>query len=119
MRVSIDCAWVSAQATSTASTAMPENRMGLSIATSWICCRFSSLHLLDISGFPAFVDRCFGRAVEPQNREIALAWHGGEPVALLAVRGVGAEIDVGTAIGVRRWLVARAEGRERLAVGEA
>src|SRR5215471_120193 len=107
MRVSIACAWAIAQAASMASAAVPKNRMCLIMDASWIGCRFSSLHLLDIAWFPAFVDRCFGRAVESQNREIALARHCGEPVALLAVRCVGAEIDVGTAIGVLCWLIAR------------
>src|SRR4029453_13510109 len=103
MRVSIDCAWAIAQAASKASAAVPENRMCLIIDASWTCCRFSSLHLLNISWFPTFFGRPFGRAVEALNREIVLARHCGEPAALLAVRCVGDEIDVGTAIGVRHW----------------
>src|SRR5262245_15432435 len=119
MRVSTGCACAIADAASKASAAVPANRMCLLIDASWIWCRLSSLHFLDIAGFPAVVDRRFGRAVEPQNREIALARYCGEPVAVLAVRCVGAEIDIGTAIGVRYWLVARAERREGLPVGEA
>src|SRR5262249_45659188 len=39
-------------------------------------------------------------------------------VALLAVRRLWAEVKIGRAVGVLRWLVARAERGERLAVGE-
>src|SRR5262245_39075790 len=118
MRVSIACAWAITQAASKASVVVHENRMCLIIDASWIGCRFSSLHLLDIARFPAFVNRCLGRAVEPQNREIAFAWHRPQPVALLARGRFWAEIQLGRAIGVRRWLVARAERGEWLAVGE-
>src|SRR5262245_55880680 len=117
MRVSTVCACATTQAASTAS-AVVERMCGL-IDTSWIGLCLSSLDLLDIARLPALVDRCFGRAVEAQNREIALPRHCGEPVALLAIRGFGAEVEIGTAISVRRWLVARAERGERLAVGEA
>src|SRR5262245_17180220 len=119
MRVSTDCARAIVDAASKASAAVPANRMCWIINASWICGRRSLRQLLDISWFPTVVDRRFGRAVEPQNREIALARHRGEPVAVLAVRGFGAEVEVGTAVGVRRRLVARAERGERLAVGEA
>jgi hypothetical protein len=46
-------------------------------------------HLLDIAGLPGIVDCCFGWAVEPQDRKVALAGHGREPIALLAVRRFG------------------------------
>src|SRR5262245_12330501 len=119
MRVSIDWAWVIAQAASTASAAVPANRMCLIIDASWIWCHLSSLYLLDIAGFPAFVDRRFGRAVEPQNREIAFAGQRLQPVALLAVRRFGAEIDIGRTVGVCRRFVARAERGEGLSIGKA
>src|SRR5215831_19663705 len=77
------------------------------------------IDLLDIAWLPALVDRRFSRTVEPQNREIAFAWHRSQPVALLARGRFWAEIQLSRAIGVRRRLVARAERGERLAVGEA
>ena len=33
------------------------------------------IDLLDVAWLPALTDRCCSRAVEPQNREIAFAWH--------------------------------------------
>ena len=35
-----------------------------------------SLHLLDVAGLPALVDRRFGRTVKTENREVAFAGHG-------------------------------------------
>src|SRR5262249_9306654 len=88
-------------------------------APSVMACLPGSLNLLDVAGLPALVDRRLGRAIEPQNREIALGRHGREPVAFLAFRRLWTEVDVGRSVGARRRLVARAERRERLAVGQA
>jgi hypothetical protein len=53
-----------------------------------------SLDLLDVAGLPTLVERCFGRAVEPEYGKIPLARHGREPVASLAIGCFGAEVKV-------------------------
>src|SRR5262245_50578618 len=78
-----------------------------------------SAHLFDVARLPALVDRRLRRAVEPQDGEVAFAGNGSQPVPFLAARRFWTEIQVGRAVGVRHGLVARAERRERLAVGEA
>src|SRR5262249_17149816 len=54
----------------------------------------ASLDLLDVAGLPALVDRGFGRSVEPQDGEVALARDGAHPVVFLAAGGRGTEIEV-------------------------
>src|SRR6516225_12416395 len=78
----------------------------------------SSLHLLNVSGLPALVDRSFGRAVKPEDGEVSLARDGREPVALFAFRGLGTEIDIRRAIGILCWFVTRTERRKWLTVRE-
>ena len=43
----------------------------------------ASFHLFDISRFLTVVQRCFGRAVEPEDSEISFAGHRGLPFAFL------------------------------------
>src|SRR3954471_14611296 len=54
----------------------------------------------DITRPPALVEGGFSRTVEPENCEIAFPWHGGEPVGGLPCGCLGAEIKVGTAVGI-------------------
>src|SRR5262245_24288486 len=62
--------------------------------------------LLDVAGLPALVDRRLGRAVEPKNREEALARDGAHPVALLAGGCCRAQVEIGRAVGILLGLVA-------------
>src|SRR5262245_55705947 len=76
------------------------------------------LDLLDVAGLPALIDGGLGRAVEPEDRKIALAGNSREPVAFLALGGIRTEIHDGRAICLHDRFVARAFRRERLAIGE-
>src|ERR1019366_6721737 len=78
----------------------------------------SGFDLLDIARLPAFADRCLRRAVEPQNREVALAGRGREPVGFLAGRRLRSEVEIDAAVGILHRLVTRTQRRKRLAVGE-
>src|SRR5215471_9677951 len=84
--------------------------------SDWFSSR--SLRPLDVTRLPALVDRGFGRRVQPQDGEVALAGDGGQPVGLLTLRCRRAEIEIRAAIGILRRHVPRAERRERLAIGE-
>src|SRR4051794_20401586 len=57
-------------------------------------------HRLDVTRAPGFVEPGLERAIEPQDRVPAGAWHGLNPVRLLAGRGLGAEEDVDRAVVV-------------------
>src|SRR5262245_57960607 len=73
---------------------------------------------LDISRLPALVNGRLGWAVEPKNREITLAGHGAQPVALFAVGRIRTEVKLGRTVDLLRRLVARAKRGERLTVVE-
>ena len=74
--------------------------------------------LLEVPGLPALVDRRLRRSVEPEDDEVSLAGHGGEPVSLLARGCFRPEIELRAPVGVLDRLVTRTERGERLAVGE-
>lgn len=77
------------------------------------------LHLFEVARFPTIVEGSFGRAIESKDGEIPVARHSCEPVATLSIGSLGAEVKVGAAIGILRWLVARAERGEWLPVRKA
>lgn len=59
----------------------------------------------DIPGFPALADHGLGRAVEPNDREIAFSWNSREPIRLPALRRFWAEIKIRAAVGVLDGLI--------------
>jgi len=75
-------------------------------------------HLLDVTRFPALVDRRLSGAVESEYGEISSAGHSGKPVAFFALRRFRSEVEIRAAVGVLRRLVTRTERGKRLAVGE-
>ena len=58
------------------------------LETAW----FTSIDLVDVARLPALVDRWFGWTVEAQDREIAPARYGCQPVAFLAIGRLRPEI---------------------------
>src|SRR5262252_7612957 len=83
------------------------------------CVVFCLVDPFDVSRPPALVDGSLGGRVEPENGEVSLAGHRGQPVALLTLGRFRTEVDVRAAVGVLSRLVTRAERTIRLAVGQA